>query len=388
MAENETPARLGDDDIRRLVDKIVSAFPNPHDLDNAVRRGTGDRLFVEYVGPNQPQRRTVEKLFDALEERGTTVFFLRGALAERPKRDDVRALVAQLYPSALVPLPVLPTAAVQQAGRPVPMPPSAEVPGLERNVRPRLQQLHVRVWVDLLARRERCVCRIERDGRPLGTGFLVGPGAVLTNWHVVEPAIARGGLDAVQCRFDYAKLPDGGTREGLLVPLHGEGVVDQSPYAPAEVTATPETPPPTADQLDYALLRLARPLGQAAAGGDAPEPGGTPRGWIALPATLPPLETGAPLLILQHPHGAPIKLALDTEAVLGVPFGGVRLRYATNTEAGSSGSPCFTMDWDLVALHHFGDPAWQAPQFNQGVPIDRIRARIDANGHGGLLGGP
>jgi len=45
------------------------------------------------------------------------------------------------------------------------------------------------------------------------------------------------------------------------------------------------------------------------------------------------------------------------------------------------------MDWELVALHHFGDPAWQAPQFNQGVPIDLIRASIEARGHGALLGG-
>lgn len=381
MTEETDPPPVALGDFRQLTDKIISAFPDPQDLDRAVRRGTGDRLFVEYVGPGQPLRKTVEQLLDALEAAGTTAFFLRGALAERPQRQDLRDLVARLFPAALVPLPILSATSVQQGGQPVQMPPTAALPGLQRNVRPGLQQLDVRVWVDLLARRERSVCRIERDGRPLGTGFLVGPEAVLTNWHVVEKVISLARIGEVRCRFDYARLPDGSTREGVLVPLHADGCVDHSPYAPAEATATPETPPPTDDQLDYALLRLAVPAGR-----EAPGPTEAARGWIALPATAPPLEVGAPILILQHPHGGPIKLALDTEAVLCKPFGGLRLRYATNTEPGSSGSPCFSMDWQLVGLHHFGDPAWQPPKFNQAVPIERIRTRIVASGHAWLLG--
>lgn len=105
-----------------------------------------------------------------------------------------------------------------------------------------------------------------------------------------------------------------------------------------------------------------------------------------MPSTVPPLEPRAPILILQHLLGDPLKLALDTEAVIEWKFGGLRLRYATNTDWGSSGSPCFTLDWDLVALHHFGDPNWREPRFNQGVPVDRIRASIESGGHSALLG--
>ena len=39
-----------------------------------------------------------------------------------------------------------------------------------------------------------------------------------------------------------------------------------------------------------------------------------------------------------------------------------------------------------VALHHYGDPRWQNPLFNQGVPIELIRRRIDAKGFGNSLG--
>ena len=63
-----------------------------------------------------------------------------------------------------------------------------------------------------------------------------------------------------------------------------------------------------------------------------------------------------------------------------------RVRYATNTEPGSSGSPCFDMNWQLAALHHYGDPAWLNPKYNQGVPAHLIRQKIAAEGHAALLG--
>lgn len=76
-----------------------------------------------------------------------------------------------------------------------------------------------------------------------------------------------------------------------------------------------------------------------------------------------------------------MKLALDTDAVIGRNANRTRIRYKTNTDPGASGSPCFTMDWDLAALHHYGDPAWQQPMFNQGIPIELIRRRIVEKGH-------
>lgn len=93
-------------------------------------------------------------------------------------------------------------------------------------------------------------------------------------------------------------------------------------------------------------------------------------------------------MIAQHPDGKPLKLAVDTEAVIGVNAGQTRVRYATNTEPGSSGSPVFDLDWNLVALHHLGDPAYDHPAaYNQGVPIDKIQARIAIKGKGTALGG-
>jgi V8-like Glu-specific endopeptidase len=94
-----------------------------------------------------------------------------------------------------------------------------------------------------------------------------------------------------------------------------------------------------------------------------------------------------PLMIAQHPDGKPLKLAVDTDSVIGLNPTGTRVRYATNTEAGSSGSPVFDLEWNLVALHHFGDPAYEhPPSYNQGVPIDLIQKRIAAQGKADALG--
>jgi V8-like Glu-specific endopeptidase len=54
------------------------------------------------------------------------------------------------------------------------------------------------------------------------------------------------------------------------------------------------------------------------------------------------------------------------------------LRYTTNTQPGSSGSPVFDFEWNLVALHHLGDPAFDklTAEFNQGIPANAIRRMI------------
>ena len=74
-----------------------------------------------------------------------------------------------------------------------------------------------------------------------------------------------------------------------------------------------------------------------------------------------------------------MKLALDTDAITGVQGEGRRVRYSTNTEKGSSGSPCFHQNWNLVALHHSGDEAW-VPTWNEGIPIDLVIAHAESQG--------
>jgi V8-like Glu-specific endopeptidase len=56
-----------------------------------------------------------------------------------------------------------------------------------------------------------------------------------------------------------------------------------------------------------------------------------------------------------------------------------RVTYQTGTQPGSSGSPCFNQFWNLVALHHAGDPLYpdlMPGAFNEGIPIVRIVERL------------
>jgi hypothetical protein len=371
--------RLSGQDIAQLA-RLLAGTLSFDDLESFVHASTGDRLYDVFVSPDQPKLPMLVKLLNTLEDFGKTGSFLAYVYRNRPGRADIRSAIVRLCPDAVE----LPTQTIelsaQKAGVAQPdAPTDAMAPGLQRNIRPYLAKLDIKVWASRLEQIERRVCRVELDGNALGTGFLVGPDTVLTNWHVAEIASNAGRLDQLGCRFDYQKLPDGRVEPGQLIALQPGGCIDSSPYSPAERTPQPDDPPPNPAELDYALLRLATRVGEQQVDGGA-------RGWIALPESVLPLPADAPILIVQHPEGSPMKLAMDTQAVIGLNRNGTRIRYRTNTEGGSSGSPAFSMDWDLVALHHYGDPQWQRPLFNQGVPIELIRRRIDANGFGNMLG--
>jgi hypothetical protein len=348
--------------------KLLTTATTFDSLQRMVYLGTGDQLYEQYVGPGRPLRPTIEDLLKELEKLGITEKFLAVVYRELPFRADVRSAIAALHPridgqAAQAPL----VFQVQDGGVAQPSEPGVG-PGLQRNVRPRLKQVDLRVWLDRVEAIERQICRVEADGQAIGTGFLVGPSAVLTNWHVVDEARQRGKLAQLACRFDYRRLSNNTLDPGKLIAV--TKVTDERPCSDAERTATPDDPPPQAGELDYALLEL----GAAA---------GTERGFTKLDGA--PIAANDPLIIVQHPTGEPAKFAVDTGSVIGLIHAGQRLRYRTNTEAGSSGSPCFTMDMDLIALHHLGDPRVRDPLFNQGIPIALVKDSIVARGHGAAL---
>lgn len=348
--------------------KLLTSALSFDSLQRMVYLGTGDQLYEQYVGPGRPLRPTIEDLLKELEKLGITERFLAAVYRELPFRADVRGAIVALSPqidgqAAQAPL----VFQVQEGGVTQPSEPGAG-PGLQRNVRPRLRQVDLRVWLDRVEAVERQVCRVEADGQAIGTGFLVGPSAVLTNWHVVDEVRNLGKLAQLGCRFDFRRLSNNTLDPGKVIAV--TAIRDELPCSDAERTVKPDEPPPKPGELDYALLELG-----AAAGAE--------RGFATLGGA--PIAANDPLIIVQHPTGDPVKFAVDTGSVIGLIHAGQRLRYRTNTEAGSSGSPCFTMDMDLVALHHLGDPRVRDPLYNQGIPIALVKDSIVARGHGALL---
>lgn len=360
--------RLTANETEQLVTLLTHAL-SLDQVETFVYLGTGDRLYEEYIPEGAlPLRPLLRKLLEKLEKGPVTDRFLRVVYREKPLQTELLELIAQFYPTIPAAAQRVPVQVGFQEGGAVTTP-ASDGPALERLVRPALASPDTQVWLDQFETVKRRVCRIEVNQAGIGTGFLVGPGAVLTNWHVAQEARKNGLLNQLACRFDYRKLTAGGVDPGTLIAV--TAVADELSCSAAELTADPDQPPPAADQLDYALLQLAQP---------APE-----RGWFVL-KDPPPIAAQAPLIIVQHPQGDPLRFAIDTEAVIGFVHAGLRLRYRTNTEAGSSGSPCFGLNWDLQALHHLGDPAMGAGTFNQGVPIGLVRQSILTRGAQAMLG--
>src|SRR5262249_53345593 len=142
---------------------------------------------------------------------------------------------------------------------------------------------------------------------------------VLTNYHVLEATIeGKVPSRAIACRFDYKVLSDGSRSEGVVAALRdADWSVDFSRYSRGDADDQPDRELPSIDELDYALVRLPRPVGNEPvdrrAGAGAP-----PRGWVEFPAAQPPLDAGMPLLIVQHPDGSPLQLAFDTDSIISV----------------------------------------------------------------------
>lgn len=389
--------------IGQFRDAIVGAF-SPDEFDMFLFERLDFDRPVEIA--DGPFKLVVNSVLRKLEKEGTIAALLAEVAAVRPCRDDLQKLFGEFKAAvdeaqkknvnkdsaaAYMQVGLAPQVVLQQGGESVSLPPGAKGAGkLEKIVEPLLQLIDIALWRERMVKREGRICRIEINGVPTGTGFLVGPDVVLTNYHVLAEVI-EGTIQpkAVQVRFDYKLQSNADVQNGDVARLvdSNEWLIDSTPCTPQELVGIPDAVVPTHDQLDHALIRLDRKVGTSPI--PSIETGGRQRGWIEVPVADPTLYSRMPLIILQHPRGAPLKAALDTQGVIGENANRTRVRYKANTEAGSSGSPCFDMDLTLVALHHYGDPAFHhQPGYNQGIPIRMIRDRLQRVGKVAALGGP
>lgn len=176
---------------------------------------------------------------------------------------------------------------------------------------------------------------VSAAGRVMsGTGFLVGPGLLLTNAHVLDWSDVKGpGLDEIAPRsfavFDYEDLHTGVPGETFTFALQPEHVLLSSPW----------------DEFDYALVALA-PL----------DARGRTRisdfGFNRLSSDLGKIAVGEPVFIIQHPHGQPKQVVLSDNRLIRRDDADPYLTYEADTDSGSSGAPVFNRQWEVVALHH------------------------------------
>lgn len=211
-----------------------------------------------------------------------------------------------------------------------------------------------------IAEAEVRTARVEVGGKPRGTGFLIGPDLLITNWHVVEQ-----GVDGALARFDHS-----GADDGREVKFADDWEVAHSPHDSEANELRPDGP--AEGTWDFAIVRLAEQVGDEAIGSDPSNAAAERRGFYELNWEPYDFEGGEPLFILGHPIGGPIQLSNASPAGARLTSLRNRVRYDTNTDSGSSGSPVFNRDFRVVALHNSGSKGAGSGMFNQGVPISGI----------------
>ncbi|HEX8640830.1 MAG TPA: trypsin-like peptidase domain-containing protein [Allosphingosinicella sp.] len=197
----------------------------------------------------------------------------------------------------------------------------------------------------------------------LGTGWLVGKGVLLTNYHVFNARL-KGEPPAAPADFEAQAL-------GATVRFgYEEEDVAGDLAPPVELLAADAG-------LDYALLRVD-------SGDRDPIPV-----TLDLP-TAAPGHVAAAVNIVQHPGGQPLRLGIRNNLIGGVT--NTDLRYFTDTEGGSSGSPVLSDEWRAVALHRGTSLAAgvkfqgrDAVYINVGTRMSAIAAHLKAN-HAAVAG--
>src|SRR5262249_52630827 len=220
--------------------------------------------------------------------------------------------------------------------------------------------------IEALRRTCRITCRPPGGEEEKGSGFLIGPHLVLTNWHVVRSMLDATGKPKedshlnMTFEFDFLTLADGRL----------DKTVTYRPAAPAKVPGGAQTPrwlvafseahqhettgglesedwPAQPDELyqklDFAIVEL----------------DGTPghdRGCYDLNKGVWPIERNS-LRLAQFPLGLDMKFMPGTfvaPTVFSNNKNPPRFLHTVNTTKGSSGGLCLDLNSNAVALHQAG----------------------------------
>ena len=191
-------------------------------------------------------------------------------------------------------------------------------------------------------------------GSPFGfncTGFLVGPDLLMTNHHCVHDDFGRPfPLELIEIYMDYyQEWRDDPTRGGVTA-----GVISI-----VEANA----------RLDYALLRLDKPIGNT-------------YGWLELDTTTP-ATPGKSVKIIHHSAARSKEISRRNSEIVEIPAdiaarNPFMIGYLADTEGGSSGSPIFLREeTGVIGINHSGWFNRDGPIFNGGSLMSWIVPQIE-----------
>lgn len=183
-------------------------------------------------------------------------------------------------------------------------------------------------FLDLAKAAAKPVARvIFDDGDPQGTGFMISPTLFITNNHVIpSPQDCQQFLLEFNYEEDYRKIPRPTSQFRL----------DPDTFF---VTA-PE------DDLDFTIVAV----GESVLGTLPKED----IGFLPLFESTDRHIKGMYVNCIQHPAGRTKQLVVRENHLLARTPN--TLIYGSDTEPGSSGAPVFNDDWEVIGLHHWGEP--------------------------------
>lgn len=339
-------ANVTDAQKQALRDALLDAYPDFDFLFLRLQDKWGTRVN-RYIKSDDGDYKVSARIVDYASGEGRFLDLLAVTWTDKPLNTKLKPLAEELLinrdgvVAKYAPAPAA-AQAVTGAG-----------PSLEKLIENRSTFLDIPKFVTGIEVLAGALCRISlkpsTEFELKGTGFLIGRQHVLTNYHVMKQAI-EGPLtgDRIRLEFDYAEAGLPTTPIAVAPGLTWN--VSKRPYSQSDLTGIGQ---PAPGELDYALIKLASAVPAE-------------RLQLTLPSAPPIVSQRDFIVIGQHPKGDPAKIAFGE--VLAYPGSGLRYRYDAATLGGSSGSPVLTLNQDLVALHHAGDPQYK-PIYNQGVPI-------------------
>lgn len=220
-------------------------------------------------------------------------------------------------------------------------------------------------------------------GNGWGTGFLVAPNILMTNNHVIPTeAFAK----KVEVQFNYQLSEEGmpQTVDTYQFSIHSLFYTN-SALDFTLIYVRPKYRFTLRRNTDLTDLDLSPITGSPLIPTQPPivvppylwRSAGSQWGYLQLPLHTA-YSVDQRINIVQHPRGRRKEVALHDNKITDIYAN--HLRYTTDTEPGSSGSPVFNNTWDLLAIHHAGGEQQNGVWINnQGVRMDKIVDNIRSN---------
>jgi hypothetical protein len=335
------PLDFSHPEVQQLKSTLLSTFDSPAVVRDLMRSAGVDAGYVDMSGP---MNLVWTAVLDAARKQDRLRVLLSSA-AKDPNAAAIRPMLDSLLAQTRA-ASTDPTDSIDDVAWKVD---PADTDGLERTIEAQSTLLDVSFLergLELSPSVAKLLVTLNDGKRYYGTAFRIGTDLLLTNHHVLFDDV--GPATAVEAWFGFELSFGGAPRDYTVVACKPETIVGKADH-------------------DWAVVRTATAMPESA-------------------KVIPLSEASVPkphdrVYIIQHPQGREKKIGMIHNIVVAVTEDVVQ--YRTDTEAGSSGSPVFNEQWQVVGLHHrWGSTVTggRTEYYNQGRRIDRVVAALTAEG--------